>query len=324
MSSLRNLLEEYLVEGASGRHVLITIGKGGVGKTTFSILAGLIYSRHGKTLIASLDPAKHLLEYLGLNKPLSVERIEGDLYAVQYDIAPLAKKLSDEYALLLRQVMPGLTIVNLDDVVKAVKMAPGFEEEVFLRILEELYNSDYDYIVIDTPPTGVTHRILNLPRLHMFWIEKLHELRARIVSLRYAMARAMGRKVELKDPVLAKLQELYDRYKGLWKQMTDSQRTTTAIIATPEPLPVYEAKTTIDLLRQLNIKCRMLVVNRVLPEDKAREIGLLEVQRKSIEEALEITSGECRVIGIMQHVKTPKTLEEARELLDRVITPVTV
>ena len=312
---------DTLTRGAGRPHTFITIGKGGVGKTTVSILAARALSSQGRVLLASMDPAKHLLEYLGLPKPLKRVRVAENLEAVQYDIAPLAKRLSDEYAILLRQVMPGLVILNLDDVVKSVRHAPGFEEEVFLRILEELYSleGEYDYVVIDTPPTGVTHRILNLPRLYVFWLERLYELRSKIVGLRYAMARAMGRKEKPRDPVLDKLEELHSKYNSLWGKLRDPARTSVTIIATPEPLPVYEAQTTIELLESLGIQCRMIVANRILPWDKARELGLEEVQRRSLEELSRLARGRCRLLGILQARRAPRSLREVEELEELVV-----
>lgn len=315
MTSGAELLSEILLDNVKGKHTLIVIGKGGVGKTTFSILAGAVYARKGRTLVASLDPAKHLIEYLGLEKPLKIGRIGENLYAVQYDIAPLAKKLSSEYTITLKQVMPGLTIVNLDDVVKAIRNAPGFEEEIFLRILEELYESDYDYVVIDTPPTGITHRILTLPSLHTFWIEQLYELRTKIISLRYAIARALGREYKPSDPVLRKLEELHEKYKNLAEDLRNHDRTSVAIVATPEPLPVYEAKTTLELLDRLGMRCRVLVINRILSREEASST-ILEIQEKSIREAKQLGGESCRKIGIKQHSKTPRSLEEALELLN--------
>jgi len=313
-------LEEALLDGAGERHTLITIGKGGVGKTTFSIMAGLLYSRHGRSLVASLDPAKHLLEYLSLPRPLDRVEVAPGLDAVQYDIEPIARRLADEYAVLLRRVMPGLTVLNLDDIVKSVRYAPGFEEEVFLRILQDLYRDDtYKYTVIDTPPTGVTHRILNLPNLYMFWIERLYELRLKIVSLRYAIARAMGRREKPRDPVLDKLEEMHARYKTLWAQMRDPARTSIAVVATPEPLPIYEAKTTIRLARELGIRCRLLVVNRILHPDDAERLGLAKTQAEAVREALGLARDGCKAVGVMQAQAPPRSLEGARALLDLVV-----
>ncbi len=306
-----------LVSDIKGKHVFIAVGKGGVGKTTISILLSLILSERGKTLLASLDPAKHLLEYLNLPKVLKEIPINDKLKIVQFDIDPLAKKVSEEYAGLLRQVTPGLRILGIDDLVNAVRHAPGFEEEIFLRILESLYDrKDVDYVVIDTPPTGITHRIFNLPRLYLFWLDRLYDLRLKIVSLRYTIAKSMGQKAEEHDPVLDKLKSLKERYKKLYEETKDPTRTSVIVVTTPEPLPVYEAKESVRFFTQLGIKVRAVVVNKVLPEDIAERLGTKRLQEENLREALTIECGSCRKLTIRHHSKTPKSLDEAKELIE--------
>jgi len=308
---------QVIVDELPERHVIMTIGKGGVGKTTVSILFSLMLSQRGKTLLASLDPAKHLLEYLSLPKVLKEVDISDTLKIVQYDIDPLAKKVSEEYAALLRQVAPGLRILGLDDMVNAVRHAPGFEEEIFLRILESLYErKDLNYVVIDTPPTGITRRIFNLPRLYLFWLERLFDIRSKIVSLRYTIARSLGEKAPESDPVLNKLKTLRDRYSELLSKMRAPNFTSIIIVTTPEPLPVYEAEEMVRFLRELEMPVRALIINKVLPTDIAKRLATLESQEDNIKKVLNINCGSCRKLMIRHHSKTPRTLDEARELLD--------
>lgn len=69
---------------------------------------------------------------------------------------------------------PSLKVLNVDNVVDVVKYMPGTEEEVLLKIIMEVYESDkYKFVVIDMPPTGVTLRTLYLPSLYTIWLEKL-------------------------------------------------------------------------------------------------------------------------------------------------------
>ncbi len=306
-----------VLEDIPKRHVFVTVGKGGVGKTTVSILLSLVLSERGKTLLASLDPAKHLLEYLGIPKVLKEVEVKSNLKIIQYDIDPLAKRVSSEYATLLKQVVPGLMILSLEDLVNAIRHAPGFEEEIFLRILENLYNrKDIDYIVIDTPPTGITHRIFNLPRLYMFWLEKLFELRSKIVSLRYSIAKSMGEKVEERDPVLSRLENLRERYRTLYNNIKDTRRTSIFIVTTPEPLPVYEAEESVKFFNQIGAHVRAIVINKILPEDVAKKLGISESQKENLEKALSISCNKCRKLFIRHHSKTPRSLEEAKELIN--------
>jgi arsenite-transporting ATPase len=311
------LLKEALQP--SKPHVYFSVGKGGVGKTTVSILASLALEGEGRVLLASMDPAKHLLEYLGLRRVAKPEEVRGTSFqAVQYDVDTLARKTAEDYARLLRQVMPGLTIVNLEGIVRAVKYAPGFEEEVFLRILKDLTSrlgEDYDFLVIDTPPTGVTHRMLNLPRLYLLWLSRLYELRYKIVSMRYAIARVMQQEFEPHDPVLDKLASLHEEYKALADLLKDHRRSSLILVATPEPLPVFELRNSIEVAQGLGMRVSAIIVNRVMEPSMASKLGIAETQERSLREVAELDCGGCRKLAILHSPEPPNTLEGARRLL---------
>ncbi len=310
---------ERLVARTGRPHMFISVGKGGVGKTTFSILLSLALQERGRTLLASLDPARHLLGYLGLRRVGKPERIqEAGFTAVQYDIDTIAKKVAEDYARLLRQVMPGLTVVSLDGIVSAVKNAPGFEEEVYLSLLRGLAKSlgeEYDYIVIDTPPTGVTHRMLNLPRLYLLWLTHLYELRYKIVAMRYTIAKVLKQEFEPHDPVLDKLAELRGEYEGLAKLLRNPERAGLVLIATPEPLPVYEVKTSLRVARELGIRVEAIVVNRVLDAEMASKLGVAKTQQEALEEVKALECGGCEKLVIMHSSEPPKSLEGVKRLL---------
>jgi arsenite-transporting ATPase len=278
-----------------------------VGKTTISIRIAYELAEGGKeVLLASLDPAKHLLEYLKLDKALAEKRVAPRLRAIQYEVEMVAKKVADEYSATLRRIMPGLTALSLDDVVKAVREAPGFEEEVFLRIISQLYErDDVDAVVVDTPPTGIALRVITLPKLHLFWIRKLAEIRSRMASIRYAIANAMGRPKEVRDPVLDKLRELEARYQRLWAEMR-SPSTSYAVVATPEPLPLYEAEAIFRRLARDGMRPSLLVVNKVLGP-KAAALGTAELEQQMIARArmLACSVKPPTVLALVRHADKP-------------------
>ncbi len=311
-----NQLAERLRAKRKRPLVVIVIGKGGVGKTTMSILLGYILSQHGKTLVVSLDQAKHLIKYLGLKKAHREVKIREDFYAMQFDIEREAKKFTEEYSELLKQIMPGLKVLNIDHIAKTIRDNPGFEEEIFLRYLEKLYTGrDYEYIVVDTPPTGVTLRILRLPDNYIVWIESLINLRLKILSVKYSIERILeGRKEPPRDPILDKLYELKGRYTRLRDVLTDVDHTGYIIVATPEPLPVYEAKTVIEKLGEIGAEVDGIIVNRVIPFDKAVGLGIHEIQKEALREVKELEC-DCIRIAVGMSNSPPDTLEKALNLL---------
>ena len=322
MADTRSAGDIIEVIGRGGRRpkLVIVLGKGGVGKTTVSILLARLLSSEGPTLVESLDQAMHLQEYLKLPKRNRVYEVRKGLYAKQFDVESEVRRLGDRYATLMSQIMPGLKVLNVESVTEMVKYAPGFEEEVYLRELMRLYREErYKFIVVDTPPTGLMLRILSLARLYSFWIDKLIELRERIVSLRYVIATTAGIRKEPDDPVLRKLLEMKKDFDELNRLLVDGDATSYVIVATPEPLPVYEARKTLEFLRNLGAEPAMIVANRILSEEMAEELGVAGVQERSVRELESLTCGRaCARLYIPQVRTAPSSLEAVEELMEKV------
>lgn len=297
-------------------HTILVMGKGGVGKTTVSIMLARALSDYGRVLVESLDQAMHLLEYLGLPGKHKEYQVRENLYAKQFDLEIEIKKLGETYSLLVKQIMPGLKVLNVEYVADMIKYAPGFEEEVYLRELLNLYrNNQYDFIIVDTPPTGLTLRILNMPRLYRFWIDRLISLRERIVSLRYIIARTAGIKYEPDDPVLNRLYKMKDEYEWLAEMLASEERTSFALVATPEALPVYEARKTAEFLRAIGARPKILVANRILDAEIAEKMGVLESQSRNLASLDSIDcGGPCARLYIPQSPSIPSSLEAVEKL----------
>lgn len=267
-------------------HVVIVLGKGGVGKTSVSLIIADELSMLGDTLLVSFDPAKHIMKYLNIQGSMQVFRVRNRLHAYQLDIDLATKEIASKHISLLSEILPSLSVLNLEDVVKVFKYSPGVEEEVFLKKLLDIYRwGEFEYVVIDTPPTGISLRTLALPKLYMMWVERLIEIRERIVSLRYVIARTLGRKYEVDDPVLKKLYEIREEYQRLGNFLSDYSRTSYVVVANPEPLPIHEMMEIISFLeRELHNKPKLLVLNKVFPGDVAIELGVYEEQSRYVNE----------------------------------------
>jgi len=303
------------IEGAP--HVVMVLGKGGVGKTSTSILISRELSELGRTLLVSFDPAKHILKYLNIDRPAEVIEVSDGFFVSQLDIEASARELTSRYSDLISDLFPSLSVLNLEDITKALKYAPGVEEEVFLNWLSNAYeNKNFRFIVIDTPPTGISLRTLTLPKLYLIWLEKLINIRERIVSLRYVIAKTLGREIKVSDPALIRLYEMREKYSKVKEALTDPSRTSFVAVTNPEPLPMYELKEVLKFLsEELSASPKLLVMNKVLPEDIAVKLGSYEEQKAIIEE---FTSLPGRSIMIPYVSNPPSKLEDILRLREAV------
>jgi anion-transporting ArsA/GET3 family ATPase len=159
------------------REILVTVGTGGVGKTTLAAALGLEAARAGRrALVITIDPARRLADALGLEQ-LDHEQRElpealraragltasgGRLFAMMLDTRrtfdELAARLVPDPELLAR-VRRNPIYRNLTDALS------GSREYSALEKLHELHSSGrYDLIVVDTPPAGHALDFLDAPR----------------------------------------------------------------------------------------------------------------------------------------------------------------
>lgn len=126
------------------RSIAIINQKGGVGKTTTAVAFGsLLASEHGrKVLLIDLDPQGNLSDHLGLD-PNSTEK---SVYNVIIDGTPPREVLRRVHGL---DVLPA----NIDLSGAEVELASMMMREVRLRNAVADLCNDYDYTLIDCPPS---------------------------------------------------------------------------------------------------------------------------------------------------------------------------
>lgn len=136
---------------AHGKGVIMTMGKGGVGKTAMAsaIAAELARRGHG-VVLSTTDPAAHVAQTIGHEVPnLAVERIDPKLETTRYVEEVLAKnrgRLSEDDMALLEEEM----------------RSPCIEEiAVFQAFAQTVAKGADGFVVLDTAPTGHTLLLLD-------------------------------------------------------------------------------------------------------------------------------------------------------------------
>jgi anion-transporting ArsA/GET3 family ATPase len=156
--------------------VLVTVGTGGVGKTTIAAVLGLEAARAGKrVLVMTIDPARRLADALGTG-PLDHEAREIPRETLRALGAPESASLS---ALMLD------TKRTFDELVMRLTPDPAARERIFAnpiyrnltdalagsreysateKLLSVYTEERYDLIVLDTPPAAHALDFLDAPR----------------------------------------------------------------------------------------------------------------------------------------------------------------
>lgn len=147
VESWENLLEDLQKDGNG---LIMTMGKGGVGKTTIaSMIANNLASKGHKVVLSTTDPAAHLDYISSENKNLRVEKIdpkEQTKIHVKNVISKNEDKLSSEDMALLKEELS----------------SPCIEEiATFQAFAKTVARAKDAFVVLDTAPTGHTLLLLD-------------------------------------------------------------------------------------------------------------------------------------------------------------------
>jgi arsenite-transporting ATPase len=248
-------------------------GKGGVGKSTMSAATAWQLSEHGKKVLAiSLDPAHNLGDIFGVKLSHSTKHFSKNLDLKEINLDKEAQEYIKRNTDILTEVYSYTRAFNLDRYFKVLRHSPGVEEYAALTALEHLLKSSdkYDVVIIDTPPTGLTLRILALPRITITWIDRLRRIRRDILNKRHTVHSITGQYneegtklayEEKDDRVMQKLNELFQRYVGV-AQHLEGESTEIAVVFNPDYLSLRESRRIFTGLDDLNLAVSIAFNNK--------------------------------------------------------------
>ncbi|PSQ40317.1 ATPase [Halobacteriales archaeon SW_12_71_31] len=142
-------------------------GKGGVGKTTVSSATALHMAQAGgRVLLVSTDPAHSVGDVFAAELGPEPTRVRDDCELFALEVDPehrFDEKYADAFdSLVSRAESLGVDVSGVDVDSRGVI---GGEEVVVVDLLSRYVDSEWDYVVLDTAPTGHTLRLLKLPEV---------------------------------------------------------------------------------------------------------------------------------------------------------------
>ncbi len=290
--------------------ILFYTGKGGVGKSTMAAAAAWQLSRRHRVLLVSLDPAHNLGDIFCVTLKNGAKQVAENLHLREVDL----KKLSGEYLereiTVLTDTYKYLQVFNLDRYFSILKYSPGIEEYALLTSIEKTIRKEkgFDYIIFDTPPTGLTLRFLALPQVTIAWIDRLMQIRRQILEKRYTIQKIRGplkegqKSPEIRldynedeDGVIQRLKAMKNNYDTL-NGILQGGDCGVVLVFNPDVLSLRESDRLIEGLIELKLPLRLLINNKVSEKNRnmasqvegelKKMVNGIPLQRVSLSEAL--------------------------------------
>jgi len=250
----------------SARFVLVG-GKGGVGKTSVAAATAIRLARQfpeKKVLLFSTDPAHSVSDSLDQEVGAEAIRVRGfdNVYAQEIDAPKLLEQFIEEQREAVDEVFEGFMSGGdvrvafeqeiMDQVVSSTP--PGMDELMSLMEIVELVDAQaFDVFVLDTAPTGHLIRLLEMPHLAREWFVIMAKM-----LLKHRGVVKLG--------ATAGLTIKYSRQtRKVLQHLGDSAETEFIVVTIPEEMAVVESERLIRGLDRLEIPCRQILINFVIP-----------------------------------------------------------
>ncbi|GAB5493358.1 MAG: ArsA family ATPase [Phototrophicaceae bacterium] len=256
--------------------VIVHTGKGGVGKTSVSAATALRCSELGqKTLVISTDTAHSLGDSLGKEIGPEPTEIAPNLWAQEID----ARYSMDKYWGKIQTYLAGFFSEQRAEeiVAEEVTIIPGLEEGAALLWINEFFErGDFDVLIVDAAPTAETIRLLSLPDVTRWWLDRIMRLTRglRVVSDTVGRVGKLFRRkddnsedaVEV-DDVFKQVNNLFDMLENVRALLTDPEVASMRLVVNPEHMVIKETQRTFTYLNLYGYATDAVLVNKIFPDE---------------------------------------------------------
>jgi anion-transporting ArsA/GET3 family ATPase len=289
------MLTASLSDLISSRRVIITVGSGGVGKTTTAAAVALAAARAGRRVLClTIDPAKRLATSLGLGTMSHEAQLidpaviglapgsKGSLTAMMLDVRRTFDELVQRYAESKEARDRILNNAIYQQIAGSLAGTPEY------MAMEKIYSlkddARYDLIVLDTPPTSNAIDFLEAPdrmvaamdsptiQAFVSAFEKGGSLSLKLLSKAMAQVLSGLSKftgagfLESVASFLTDIQGLFGGFRERALKVREELKAPAVafvIVSSPEPMAVTEAMFFGEKLVEGGMRVEALVFNRV-------------------------------------------------------------
>jgi len=162
-------------------------------------------------------------------------------------------------------------------VAEEVTIIPGLEEGAALLWINEFFErGDFDVLIVDAAPTAETIRLLSLPDVTRWWLDRIMRLTRglRVVSDTVGRVGKMFRRkddngedsVEV-DDVFKQVNNLFDMLENVRALLTDPDISSMRLVVNPEHMVIKETQRTFTYLNLYGYATDAVLVNKIFPDE---------------------------------------------------------
>lgn len=222
--TLKSLVDDF--EKSNGKGLIMTMGKGGVGKTIVAAsIATLLAKRGHKVLLTTTDPAAHVSDFVN-----QLDQIPANLTVERIDPKAETKIYTDK---IVQQKGKNLGPEERKLLIEDLESPCSEEVAVFNAFSKAIHKAKRQYVVMDTAPTGHTLLLLDTTGSYHKEVMKATNLDPSRITTPY---------MNLQDEDFAKI----------------------LLVALPETTPMREAEDLQNDLKRAGIKPHSWVINQSL------------------------------------------------------------
>src|SRR5919197_71713 len=233
--------------------VLLFTGKGGVGKTTVAAATAVRAAQAGhRTMIMSTDPAHSLGDSFDAEIGSSAVQIADNLWAEQIDAQ---ERLEDNWREIQEYFIQLMNWAGLDEIFSLIDVK---------RYVD---GGQHDLLVVDCAPTAETLRLLSLPEIMNWYIERIFPVERRVVKAVRPLVTKMTTLPIAGDQVFGAVERLHRNLNAVKRILVDEDISTVRLVVNPEKMEIAEARRTYTYLGLFGYRVDAIVVNRIIPDD---------------------------------------------------------
>jgi arsenite-transporting ATPase len=245
--------------------VLLFTGKGGVGKTTVAAATALRCADSGRrTIVLSTDPAHSLADAFDVALGSVLRPVADRLWGQQLDAT---ERLEDVWGQVQDYLVEVLDWAGAEGIeAEELAVVPGLDEIFSLSDIKAYAESgEWDVVVVDCAPTAETIRLLSLPEILSWYMDRIFPAGRAVTRLVRPVLTRVSSLPVANDDVFAAARRFYDRLDGVRELLTNGVLTSVRLVVNPERMVIAEARRTATYLALFGYRVDAVVANRLLP-----------------------------------------------------------